>query len=143
MVLAVATIMKRGFMEWTETEREDMFTNIKELWDMNNEQAVRKIYDCHSGRWQSSELISCQPVLASALSNAYLDQFSDMKARAVGLNWEFHHKCKVWFEVSCPHEASGQSVLRRLIQLTHYITATYAATAVSTLTTNPSSSMPW
>jgi hypothetical protein len=41
LLLAVATIMKRGFMEWTETEREDMFTNIKELWDMNNEQAVR------------------------------------------------------------------------------------------------------
>ncbi|KAG2183955.1 hypothetical protein INT44_008966, partial [Umbelopsis vinacea] len=77
LVLAVATIMKRGFMEWTETERENMFTNIKELWDMNDEQA---------------------PVLASALSNAYVDQFSDMKARAVGLNWEFHHKCKVWFE---------------------------------------------
>ncbi|CAO3661292.1 unnamed protein product [Umbelopsis ramanniana] len=86
LVLAVATIMKRGFMEWTETERENMFTNIKELWDMNNEQA---------------------PVLASALSNAYLDQFSDMKARAVGLNWEFHHKCKVWFE---------QHMLQRLFQ---------------------------
>lgn len=40
LLLAVATIMKRGFMEWSEASREGMFINIKELWDMNNEHAV-------------------------------------------------------------------------------------------------------
>ncbi|CAO3672042.1 unnamed protein product [Umbelopsis vinacea] len=86
LLLAVATIMKRGFMEWSEADREGMFTNIKELWEMNNEHA---------------------PLLASALSSAYVDQFSNMKASSVGLNWEFHHKCKVWFE---------QHMLQRLFQ---------------------------
>ncbi|KAM3588533.1 hypothetical protein VKS41_000976 [Umbelopsis sp. WA50703] len=76
LVLAVATIMKRGFMDWSEDEREGMFTNVKDLWDMQDEHG---------------------PLLASALSIAYIDQFSNMKSN-VGFNWEFHHKCKVWFE---------------------------------------------
>ncbi|KAG2175589.1 hypothetical protein INT43_001236, partial [Umbelopsis isabellina] len=76
LLLAVATIMKRGFMDWSEEEREGMFTNVKELWDMQ---------DGHG------------PLLASALSGGYIDQFSNMKS-SIGFNWEFHHKCKVWFE---------------------------------------------
>lgn len=40
LLLAVATIMKRGFMDWSEDEREGMFTNVKELWDMQDGHGV-------------------------------------------------------------------------------------------------------
>lgn len=40
--------MKRGFMEWSEADREGMFTNIKELWEMNTEHAVRKESECRN-----------------------------------------------------------------------------------------------
>lgn len=38
-----------------------------------------------------------------------------MKASSVGLNWEFHHKCKVWFEVS--HTSSCYRCLTQLDSL--------------------------
>ncbi|KAH8550240.1 armadillo-type protein [Umbelopsis sp. PMI_123] len=108
LLLAVATIMKRGFMEWTETDREGMFSNIKELWEVNNEHA---------------------PVLASALSIAYIDRFSDMKTRGVGLNWEFHQKCKVWFE----HHMLQRLFQHSLQTLHHHCNGNeYVAIALST-----------
>ncbi|KAG1159659.1 hypothetical protein G6F37_004686 [Rhizopus arrhizus] len=39
-------------------------------------------------------------VLGLALANALMDQFSNTKAATIGLTWEHHHKCKLFFETS-------------------------------------------
>jgi hypothetical protein len=38
-------------------------------------------------------------VLGLALGNAYIDQFSNVKKSSiVGMSWEYHQKCKMFFE---------------------------------------------
>jgi hypothetical protein len=38
-------------------------------------------------------------ILGVSLGNALTDQFSSTKSSTVGLNWEFHHKTKTFFEL--------------------------------------------
>jgi hypothetical protein len=37
-------------------------------------------------------------VLGLALANALVDQFSNTKSTTIGLTWEHHHSCKLFFE---------------------------------------------
>lgn len=41
-----------------------------------------------------------QRILGLAFANALMDQFSNTKATTIGLTWEHHHKCKLFFETS-------------------------------------------
>ncbi|RUS18081.1 hypothetical protein BC937DRAFT_89166 [Endogone sp. FLAS-F59071] len=76
LLLAIAIITKRSYLDISDAEKETMFTNVRELLGMAP----------HG------------PILGIALASALVDQFSSTKASSVGLSWEFHHRCKVAFE---------------------------------------------
>lgn len=88
LVLAAALITKRSLFDVSEAERDSILLSIKQLVHMESDHAQ---------------------VLGLALANALVDQFSNTKSTTIGLTWEHHYKCKVYFE---------DTVLLPLFQLT-------------------------
>lgn len=72
-------ITKRSLFNVTDQDREAIFLSLKQLVQMDSDNAQ---------------------VLGMALANALVDQFSNTKSTTIGLTWEHHYKCKVWFEDS-------------------------------------------
>ncbi|KAI8646967.1 armadillo-type protein [Parasitella parasitica] len=77
LVLAAALITKRSLFDVGDGEREAILLGIKQLLAMDTDNAQ---------------------VLGLALANALVDQFSNSKSTTIGLTWEHHHNCKVFFE---------------------------------------------
>ncbi|KAG0179452.1 Exportin-4 [Apophysomyces sp. BC1034] len=76
ILLAVSLITKRSLLDMPDADKESIYLHIKQLMDMGGSSAI----------------------LGAALANAMIDQFSSTKSSTVGLSWEFHNKCKVFFE---------------------------------------------
>ncbi|RUP44505.1 hypothetical protein BC936DRAFT_149360 [Jimgerdemannia flammicorona] len=79
LLLAIAIITKRSYLDSSDAEKETMFTNVRELLGMAP----------HG------------PIMGIAFASALVDQFSSTKASNVGLSWEFHQRCKIAFEARC------------------------------------------
>ncbi|CEP08479.1 hypothetical protein, partial, partial [Parasitella parasitica] len=79
LVLAAALITKRSLFDVGNEEREAILVGIKQLLAVDADNAQ---------------------VLGLALANALVDQFSNTKSTTIGLSWEHHHNCKVFFEDS-------------------------------------------
>ncbi|KAI8973333.1 armadillo-type protein [Mycotypha africana] len=77
LVLAVALITKRSLFDVTDQDRQNILAQVKQLIQMDNDNAQ---------------------VFGLALSNALIDQFSNTKSTTIGLTWEHHHNCKLFFE---------------------------------------------
>ncbi|KAI8090033.1 armadillo-type protein [Halteromyces radiatus] len=78
LLSSVSLITKRSLFDFTDQDKQAIIVHIKQLLAFDTEHAQ---------------------VLGVALANALTDQFSSMKSLVVGLNWEFHHKTKVFFEL--------------------------------------------
>ncbi|KAI7868961.1 armadillo-type protein [Spinellus fusiger] len=76
ILLAIAVITKRTFFDIPEQGRYTMLDQLKQMFSTEGFDSV----------------------LVVALSNALVDQFSSTRSTTVGLSWEFHYKCKVFFE---------------------------------------------
>ncbi|EPB86259.1 hypothetical protein HMPREF1544_06987 [Mucor circinelloides 1006PhL] len=79
LVLAVALITKRSLFDVGNEDREAILLGIKQLLAMDADNAQ---------------------VLGLALANALVDQFSNTKSTTIGLTWEHHHNCKLFFETN-------------------------------------------
>ncbi|KAI9273596.1 armadillo-type protein [Sporodiniella umbellata] len=77
LVLASALITKRSLFDISAEDREAILVHITQLIHMESESAQ---------------------VLGLALSSALIDQFANVKSTTIGLSWEYHHKCKIFFE---------------------------------------------
>ncbi|KAI9483543.1 MAG: armadillo-type protein [Benjaminiella poitrasii] len=77
LVLAVALITKRSLFEVSNEDRDAILLSVKQLLQMDADNAQ---------------------VLALALANGLADQFSNTKSTTIGLTWEHHHNCKLFFE---------------------------------------------
>ncbi|KAI8889382.1 hypothetical protein K501DRAFT_320347 [Backusella circina FSU 941] len=78
LVLGVAVITKRSLFDVSNQDRESILLHLKQLMSMEAENAQ---------------------VLGLALANAYMDQFANIKKSSiVGMSWEYHQKCKTFFE---------------------------------------------
>ncbi|KAI8985067.1 armadillo-type protein [Pilobolus umbonatus] len=77
LVLAVALITKRSLFDVTDNDRGSILLHIKQLLGMEEEKAQ---------------------ILGLSLGNALIDQFSNAKSNTIGLAWEHHYKCKLFFE---------------------------------------------
>ncbi|KAG1473236.1 hypothetical protein G6F56_001072 [Rhizopus delemar] len=77
LVLASALITKRSLFDSSLEDRDAILIHITQLIHMESENAQ---------------------VLGLALSSALIDQFSNIKSTTIGLSWEYHHKCKMFFE---------------------------------------------
>ncbi|CEG79285.1 hypothetical protein RMATCC62417_13770 [Rhizopus microsporus] len=79
LVLAAALITKRSLFDNRFDDSDTILLHITELISMEAENAR---------------------ILGLAFANALMDQFSNTKATTIGLTWEHHHKCKLFFETS-------------------------------------------
>ncbi|CAO3659151.1 unnamed protein product [Rhizopus microsporus] len=79
LVLAAALITKRSLFDSRFDDSDTILLHITELIGMEAENAR---------------------ILGLAFANALMDQFSNTKATTIGLTWEHHHKCKLFFETS-------------------------------------------
>lgn len=99
LLKAAALITKRSLFDIPDTEKESVYSSIKELLLMQGHNTVRIIL-LYMDEVHREYLICLNiKVIGIAFANALTDQFSSTKASVVGLSWEFHHKCKVFFEV--------------------------------------------
>ncbi|KAL1930141.1 hypothetical protein VTP01DRAFT_1295 [Rhizomucor pusillus] len=98
LLKAAALITKRSLFDMPDTEKESVYSSIKELLLMQGHNTV----------------------IGIAFANALTDQFSSTKASVVGLSWEFHHKCKVFFEsnISLPLFQECMTLLHAFVSQT-------------------------
>ncbi|CAO3592649.1 unnamed protein product [Absidia cylindrospora] len=78
LLSAVSLITKRSLFDVSDQDKQAIILHIKQLLSFDTEHAQ---------------------VLGAALGNALTNQFSSTKSSTVGLNWEFHHKTKTFFEL--------------------------------------------
>ncbi|KAJ3089378.1 Exportin-4 [Quaeritorhiza haematococci] len=90
---AVAVMVKRGWLDESPAEKEVVFHRVTEL-------------------LAAPELAKKQ--IALSLLNALIDEFSTDKASAVGLPWDFHHRCRRSFE-----EGELRRIFQIILQLLH------------------------
>ncbi|OBZ88181.1 Exportin-4 [Choanephora cucurbitarum] len=77
LVLTASLITKRSLFDVSDQERESILHHINQLLQIDND---------HS------------QILGLALANALVDQFSNTKSTTIGLTWEHHYNCKLFFE---------------------------------------------
>ncbi|ORX55719.1 hypothetical protein DM01DRAFT_1345196 [Hesseltinella vesiculosa] len=80
LLSAVSLITKRSLSDVTPENRQAILSQLKQLLNANESNAASKL-------------------TGASLCNALVDQFSSTRASTVGLNWEFHHNARLFFEV--------------------------------------------
>ncbi|KAI9022740.1 armadillo-type protein [Phycomyces nitens] len=113
LLLAISLITKRSMFDISEQDRMSIFLNIKQLFNSPGE----------------------GPVLGFAMANALVDQFSNTKSATVGLSWEFHYKCKVFFETRFLLSILEQAVtkLHHVVSQTNHLSSPPPALLVQCL----------
>ncbi|KAI8070967.1 armadillo-type protein [Gongronella butleri] len=96
LLSAAALITKRSLSDISEQDRRAVLANVTQL------------------------LTSSAPaaqLTGAALCNALVDQFSSTRASTVGLNWEFHHNARLFFEVEMLQPMFQETITQMHAQL--------------------------